>query len=221
MTHVVRVWIGHVDPAPAFAAGYWELLDDRERARADAYLDERDREQYAVAHGILRLLAGAALDVRPADLRWTLGDHGKPQLAPPWSGLHTSLSHSGEMVALAVSAERPVGIDVQHLIPRMDTVAMSMRFFPPDEAEYVAATDDIDVRADRFAHLWSRKEAVVKAIGGRLWPNLRMPVHGLDVVNCIEPPGSYRIVDVVVAAGYRAAVALHDTKPFVLEQISF
>ena len=55
----------------------------------------------------------------------------------------------------------------------LDTIGLSARFFPPDEAAYVEAAPDARTRADRFAHLWARKEAVVKAAGGRLWPNLR------------------------------------------------
>lgn len=219
MTHIVRVWIGPV--SADLAADGERLLDDRERARADTYLRASDRQQYTFAHAVLRIVAGEVLDVAPAQLSWVPSGHGKPQLAPPWSELHTSLSHSGDMIAVAVSTGRSVGIDIQHLIPEMDTVGMSRRFFAPDEAKYVAAVDNPDARADRFAYLWSRKEAVVKAVGGRLWPNLRMPVRNADVVSCIEPASFYRIADLPAPAGYRAAVALQDTEPFAVETVSF
>jgi 4'-phosphopantetheinyl transferase len=95
-------------------------------------------------------------------------------------------------------------------------VGLSARFFPPEEAGYVAAGRDASAREDRFAHLWARKEAVVKAAGGRLWPNLTIPVHRRDVVSCAEPPGAHRVADVAAPAGYRAAVALAGAEPFTV-----
>ena len=176
------------------------MLDDGERARAAAFLSPRDRQRFTVAHGALRILAGRELETRPAALTWTPGRHGKPELAPPWSGLHTSLSHSGDMIAVAISTSRPVGVDIQHLVPGLDPAGLSARFFPPDEAGYVAAGRDASVRAERFTRLWARKEAVVKAAGGRLWPNLKIAVHGRDVVSCAEPAGPHRVADMAAPA---------------------
>lgn len=217
MTDLVRVWISAVDVAPDAAARCWGVLDDGERARAAAFLSPGDRQRFVIAHGALRILAGRALEASPAALRWTPGADGKPALTPPWAWLQTSLSHSGDMVAVALSAGRPVGVDIQHLVPGLDTAGLSARFFPPEEAAYVAAGRDAAARADRFAHLWARKEAVVKAFGGRLWPNLTMAVHARDIVSSAEPAGSHRVADVSAPAGFRAAVALTGAAPFVTD----
>ena len=217
MTDLVHVWIVPVDVPPDTAASCRDVLDDSERGRAAAFLSPRDRQRFTVAHGALRILAGRELKTRPSAFTWTQGRYGKPELAPPWSGLHTSLSHSGDMIAAAVSTGRPVGVDIQHLVPGLDTAGLSARFFPPDEAGYVAAGCDANARADRFAHLWARKEAVVKAAGGRLWPNLKIAVHGRDVVCCAEPAGAHRVADATAPTSYRAAVALTGAAPFVVE----
>ena len=217
MTELVRVWLVPVDVPPGTAARCVEVLDDRERARAAAFLNPRDGQQFTVAHGALRILAGRELNTRPAALTWTPGQYGKPELAPPWTGLHTSLSHSAGLIAAAVSTGRPVGVDIQHLVPGLDAVGLSARFFPPDEARHVASGRDPGTRADRFAHLWARKEAVVKAAGGRLWPNLKIAVRGRDVVSCAEPATPYRVADVTAPASFRAAVALAGAAPFAVE----
>jgi 4'-phosphopantetheinyl transferase len=216
VTGPVGVWIVPVDGPPDAVAGFLDVLGDGERARAAALSNPRDRQRFTVAHGVLRILAGRALGTEPAALAWIPGPHGKPGLAPPWSGLHTSLSHSADMIAVAVSTGRPVGIDIQHLVPGLDPVAMSARFFPAEEARWVAAGPGAGARADRFAHLWARKEAVVKAAGGRLWPNLKITVSGCDVVRCAEPAGLHRVMDLPAPAGYRAAVALTGAAPFPL-----
>jgi 4'-phosphopantetheinyl transferase len=56
--------------------------------------------------------------------------------------------------------------------------------------------------------VWARKEACVKAAGLRLVQGLPVPVGGPDdrVVRC--DAGAYRVCDVAVPAGWRAAVAL-------------
>jgi 4'-phosphopantetheinyl transferase len=217
VTGLVRVWIIPVDVTAATAASCRDVLDDSERARAAAFAGPRDRQRFTVAHGALRILAGRELNIRPAALCWTPGRYGKPELGPPWSGLHTSLSHSGDMIAAAISTDRPVGVDVQHLVPGLEVVGLSARFFAPDEAGYVAAGRDASARADRFAHLWARKEAVVKAVGGRLWSNLKIAVRSRDVVSCAEPASPHRVADVTAPTSFRAAVALTGAAPFLLE----
>ena len=221
VTDRVRVWIVPVDLPPDTAAGCLDVLDDGERARAAAFARPRDQKRFAVAHGALRILAAGELDTRPAALTWLAGRYGKPELAPPWSGLRTSLSHSGDLVAVAVSTDRPVGVDIQHLVPGLDVVGLAARFFPPDEAEYVAAGRDAGARADRFAHLWARKEAVVKAAGGRLWPNLKIAVRGRDIVSCAEPARPHRVADVTVPLSFRAAVALTGAATFTVEAVGW
>ena len=231
-TGLARVWIVPVDLPPHQVARCRDVLDDRERGRAAAFLSERDRQQYTVAHGALRILAARELQavrelqaarqpqVEPKALRWEPGRYGKPELVAPWSGLSTSLSHSGDLVAVAIAAGRTVGVDIQHLVPHLDLVALSERFYPPAEAAYVAAGRDAHAKAERFTRLWSRKEAVVKAAGGRLWSNLRIAVLDRDVVNCDEPPGAYQVADVPAPGGFRAAVALAGAAPFVTQVVT-
>jgi 4'-phosphopantetheinyl transferase len=213
----VRVWIVPVDVPPDTAARCRDVLDDGERARAAAFLDPRDRQSLTVAHGALRILVARELKTRPAVLSWTSGRYGKPELAPPWSAVQTSLSHSADMIAVAISTDRPVGIDIQYVPPDLDATGLSARFFPPVEAGYVAAGRDAGARADRFAYLWTRKEAVVKAVGGRLWPNLKIAVRDRDVVDCTDPARANRVADLTAPAGFRAAVALAGAAPFVME----
>jgi len=221
VTDLARVWIVPVDLPPEAMDRCREVLDDSERARATEILSEHNRQQYTAAHGALRILAARELRVPPSALRWDRGPYGKPELAAPWSGLSTSLSHSAGLVAVAITAGRAVGVDIQHLEPRLDVIAMSARFYPPAEAAYVATGRDASARSDRFTRLWSRKEAVVKAAGGRLWPNLRIAVLDGDVVDCAEPPGVHQVADVPAPAGFRAAVALAGAAPIAAQALAW
>ena len=219
MTDRAGVWIITVDVPPAVAERCERVLDGGERARAAAFLSGRDRQRFIIAHGALRIVVASELRARPAALRWTLGPHGKPELAG--FGLHTSLSHSGDLIAVAISAGRQVGVDIQHVDPGLDTVGLSGRFFPPDEFQYVAAGQNASARADRFAHLWVRKEAVVKASGGRIWANLNVAVLERAVVTSAELCKPHRVADVAVPRGFRCAVALTGAAPFVTKAVGW
>jgi 4'-phosphopantetheinyl transferase len=216
VTDVVRVWIIPSHVPPTTMTMFAGVLDDGERARAVTFKKLHDQRLFTIAHGAVRVLAGREVDARPAAFTWIPGEHGKPELMPPWSGLHTSVSHSGDLAAVAVTTSRPVGVDIQQLVPGLNAAALSARFFPPGEASYVAAGHGRRERANRFARLWVRKEAAVKAAGGRLWPNLAIEVRGRDIVTCAQPAGSHRVAKVTAPEGYHAAVALAGPEPFVM-----
>lgn len=181
------------DAALARLAG---LLDARERARA-ATLDPVGRRRFVAAHGAARVLIGERVGGRPEAVRWEFGPHGKPEV----DGVRVSLSHSGDLAAVALTPARPVGVDVQRHTPGLDTHAMAARYFPADEARLVTG-------AAVFATLWARKEACVKATGGRLTQGLALPVAAGPVVR-----GAYHVVDVPVPEGFAGAVALHGPEP--------
>jgi 4'-phosphopantetheinyl transferase len=216
VTDVVKVWIIPAHVPQATITTFAGLLDDGERARAVTFKKQHDQRLFIIAHGAVRVLAGREADAEPATFTWIPGEHGKPELMPPWSGLHTSVSHSGDLAAVAVTTSRPVGVDIQQMVPSLDTVALSARFFPPGEASHVAAGRGRRERANRFARLWVRKEAAVKSAGGRLWPNLWIEVRGRDVVTCAEPTSSHRVAEVTAPEGYHAAVALAGPEPFAI-----
>jgi 4'-phosphopantetheinyl transferase len=113
-----------------------------------------------------------------------------------------SLSHSGDLAAVALTPARAVGVDVQRHTPGLDIGAMAARYFPAGEARLVTG-------AAVFATLWARKEACVKATGGRLTQGLALPVAAGPVVR-----GAYHVVDVPVPDGFAGAVALSGPEPF-------
>src|SRR5262245_22806436 len=216
---VVHVWLIRVDWADGVLADLEAVLDDREQARARAYRHAEHRRQYTAAHGAARLIIGRYLGRPPERLRWRRGRNGKPELAGAWTGLHVNLSHSGTLAMLALSHGRRIGVDVQAMLPRLDVTGLSARYYPPGEARFVASAGDPARQLARFVRLWARKEACVKAAGGRLMQGLRLPVHGGVVQDPSgRVPGQYLVRDVPVPRGYRAAVALEGEQPFRLQR---
>lgn len=198
------MWLVRSPLPDALLARLAGLLDPRERARAAA-LDPVGRRRFVAAHGAARVLVGERVGIAPRDVRWEYGPHGKPEV----DGVRMSLSHSGDLAAVALTSARPVGVDVQRHTPGLDTRAMAVRYFPADEAPLVTG-------AAVFATLWARKEACVKATGGRLTEGLALPVAAGPVVR-----GRYHVVDVPVPDGFAGAVALHGPEPLRVSTASW
>jgi 4'-phosphopantetheinyl transferase len=192
----VRVWLIRSPLPDAALARLAGLLDPRERARAGA-LDPVGWRRFVAAHGAARILVGRRVGLAPHGVRWAYGPHGKPEV----DGVRVSLSHSGDLAAVALTSARAVGVDVQRHTPGLDTRAMAARYFPAGEARLVTG-------AAVFATLWARKEACVKATGGRLVQGLALPVAGGPVVR-----GEYHVADVPVPDGFAGAVALCGPEP--------
>lgn len=141
------------------------LLDDEERARSRRFVHRVDRSRFVIAHASLRLVLARSIDVDPAAIRYDHGPHGKPRLAPGLRRLEFNLSHSQELALLAVTRDRPVGVDVECLrvisggvqdlsdAPFSDTERKALRALPPAE------------RRTGFFRCWTRKEALIKATG--------------------------------------------------------
>jgi 4'-phosphopantetheinyl transferase len=215
---IVEVWLISTDVSHSALAEFEALLDGDERERASTLLYPARRRQFIAAHGAVRVILGRHMDVPPESLRWRRGPHGKPELAGP--GPQVSLSKSGSFAALAIAADRRVGVDIQRLLDDLDVTRMARRFYPPEEARFVSEAAGRSEQVERFTRLWARKEACVKVSGGRLLPGLRLTVQSAGVT-CMtgadptgSPAGAYLVRDLRVPRGYRAAVAAEGANLF-------
>lgn len=143
----------------------------------------------------LRRVLSRYLDLAPAEIQLAIGEHGKPRLAQDHHRLAFNLTHSGDVVLVAVSCGREVGVDVEREKPGRDLIALAERALDPAAAAAVRAADG-EKRTHVFYDLWTRHEARLKCLGiglGRppTWPSPPVAVESLP----IDP-------------GYAAAVAV-------------
>jgi 4'-phosphopantetheinyl transferase len=140
------------------------LLDDDERARSMRFVRPPDRRRFVLAHAALRLFLARCLDIHPAAVRYENGVHGKPRLAPGLPSLEFNLSHSGGLGVVAVARDRPVGVDVEQLRDVPDALSIADTHFSAAEREVLRSLPPAEQRG-AFFRCWTRKEAVVKAVG--------------------------------------------------------
>ncbi|MEU8763047.1 4'-phosphopantetheinyl transferase superfamily protein [Streptomyces sp. NPDC048659] len=188
------------------------LLDARERRVYEALTGEPVRAQYLTAHALLRSVLGDLLDRDPAGLAFGKGPHGKPFLTD--APVEFSISHSGELVAVALSADAPVGVDVERVTELAELP------LPVLSARERAVFDLVPgpERAVAFTAYWVRKEAVLKATGEGLRVDpARLTVSAPDRPaelldwrgrNDGQPHPEVRLYDLDAGDGYRGAVAL-------------
>jgi 4'-phosphopantetheinyl transferase len=212
-------WARRQDASPRLA----ELLDETEQGRRAAYRREEDRMRFVVGCALAKTVLAAYCGLRPADVHFdracaTCGHaHGKPVAAG--LGLDHSVSHSGDVVAVAV-ARSPVGVDVEQLDGRArpvgggDPQAVARLVLDADEQAALAAVRP-SARARAFLVAWTRKEAVTKATGDGLRVSFSDVVVAVDdgaprVVSWPypQPPESVSLRDLPAAAGYVAALAV-------------
>ncbi|CDK97973.1 putative 4'-phosphopantetheinyl transferase [Magnetospirillum gryphiswaldense MSR-1 v2] len=160
-------------------------LDQAERDRAGRFKFASDRHTYVAAHVLGRfLLSSWQSQVMPVEWRFSLGDHGKPEVvvAEAMPRYRLNLSHTGGLAAAALTIDHPIGIDVEWLDRRPpDCLALAERFFAASECDLVRQTAP-DQRMLTFLGLWTLKEAYVKAIGKGLAQPLDAFAFTLDPV---------------------------------------
>jgi 4'-phosphopantetheinyl transferase len=142
--------------------GTLDTLDAVERRRLAALRDATTARAYAVLHLLARDVLAEVVGCRPGELLVDRScprcgeQHGPPRLVDH-PGVHLSLSRTGHLVAVAVSVDAPVGVDVEVVagtrFAGFDAVAVH-----PDER-----TADLDEHARAVG--WVRKEAALKALG--------------------------------------------------------
>jgi 4'-phosphopantetheinyl transferase len=169
-------------------------------ARRDALLrrpDDRARHQSLIGSRLLCLGLrhfGHRGDLL-ASLRYCAD--GRPALALP---IDFSLSHCTGRVLCAVSNCGPVGVDVEAVGPLLAAGFPSYL----DAAERAWAGDD----HRRFYSVWTRKEAVVKASGGRGLADLARVHTGAAAEGAAFDGRTWQTVDVPVGEGYLAHLAM-------------
>jgi 4'-phosphopantetheinyl transferase len=193
-----------------------ELLDTEERARRSSLPIGEERVRFTAGAALISSVTGAYTGTAPQDLRVDRScpdcrvRHGKPEV--PGTGLHLSLSHSGRLVALAVTRQAPVGVDIE-AITRRNIDGLWRMILAPGERRSTAAG---------FYTCWCRKESVVKATGD----GLRTPLTSVAVSGATGPAvlRRYRdqtpaaaMSDFIPAVGYAGAVTVLTDGPLELD----
>jgi 4'-phosphopantetheinyl transferase len=184
---------------------FGEILSPDEQARADRFHYARDRDRFVVARATLRTVLGRYLRTAPAQLEFTYGPHGKPSLSQ--RELEFNLSHSAHLAVIAVTGDRPVGIDLEQVHPIHDLENLTARFFTADEHQRLLRLPEAQ-RLPSFFRCWTCKEAYLKATGEGLG-QLKSPEVDIQPQQLayLVNPADWQVQELAVEEGFMGAIA--------------
>lgn len=206
---VWQIDLGHGGALDVFL----DMLDDEEKSRAGRFRFERHFRCFVLAHAATRSILSLYTGGRAADLVFAQNAYGKPFLANG-DGPVFSLSHSGAIALCSVAGAGEIGVDVEKCRD-IDSLELARRFFSPIESKRLECLAP-DQKEEGFFACWTRKEAYIKAKGlglslplnqfsVELDPNQPVTLIASDYAP--EDVGRFRLWDVPVPAGYKAALA--------------
>jgi len=129
-----------------------------------------------------------------ADIKYNL--HHRPYFE---TGIDFNIAHSGNIVVCCVTDKGRAGVDIEQ-IKEIDLTDYS-DYFTPNEWSII---NDYHDRFEGFYDFWTRKEAVLKAIG----TGFHTPLSSVDVAdNAIKYDGIlYHIRPLDIAKGYKSHI---------------
>jgi 4'-phosphopantetheinyl transferase len=194
----IHFWRANLDSLVQDVVSLRPLLAPDELERARRFHFERDAARYIVGRGVLRMLVASYQRTQDARaIVFCYGTHGKPSLADDSrSALRFNLAHTAGFALWAFMVNEEVGVDVErvHHLPDMDAVMRSS--FAPAERTAIASIVAVEDRHRAFFRCWTRKEAVLKALG---W-GLAKPLDSFEVSFDRDNPRMVSMVDEVDAA---------------------
>ncbi len=149
-----------------------------ELLRVNRFCFNTDKERSIISRGALRDILARYLNCVPKDICFGYNVFGKPYLEG--GGLYFNLSHSGRCIVFAMTKNSHIGIDIEKFRYDFDCLSIARRFFSQNEYQKLLGISGDD-RHINFYRFWTRKEALVKALG----VGLSFPLKELD--DCLSP----------------------------------
>lgn len=165
----IDLWLTFYDEVAddALLARLRGVLSDEERAQEPRFYFADDRKRYLLTRALVRTVLSRYADIAAAEWSFSNNAYGRPQIAngdAQAQQLSFNLSHTRGLIALAVSQQRTLGVDVEHVSARQVSLGIADRFFAPDEVTALQAVAP-PLQQDRFFEYWTFKESYIKARG--------------------------------------------------------
>ncbi len=183
-------------------------LSNDEHERAGRFQFEHLRRSFIVARGVLRSILAGYKNCKPGDIQFEYAKTGKPLLSKQAGPVEFcfNLSHSGDLVVIAVTLGRQIGIDIEHIRPIREMKEIAERTFSQAENQQLETVPE-EQKLKAFFNCWTRKEAFIKAIGD----GISFPLD--QFVVSLTPDEPAKLVSVYGSAQKAAGWSMYDVQP--------
>jgi 4'-phosphopantetheinyl transferase len=182
------------------------FLNPDERSRSERYYQDKDRNQFIICRAILKFVLAAytQLDVTTIHIDYLFNK--KPYLSShPW--LCFNISHSENFAVIAISLKK-VGVDIENISKDFTFTNLLPDIFDNNE---VLAIQKAANKKHAFYKSWTRKEALVKALGKGIDDDFKnipsLDGHHIMDSNLIKNTENWQVYSFELANQYFGAVA--------------
>ena len=137
-----------------------ENLDKEERLRARRYHFDADRNRFIISRSFLKILLAEKIGIKANEVQIEKDSFDKPYL-PSYPNLYFNLSHSGDYI-LIIIGDKKVGIDIEKINYTQNFSDILPTIFSKYEIDELLISSN---KTLTFYKFWTRKEAILKAIG--------------------------------------------------------
>jgi 4'-phosphopantetheinyl transferase len=213
--HII-VWVAHISQAQASLHFLDAFLDGRDRERVARFRFPADKARFVLGRGMLRKCLGYYLEQAPETVELAFTNKGRPILVHD-ERIQFSISHTQDLVALALTDGANIGIDLEAVSPHLDLVELAERVFSAEDLAIFQAHPAHEKLA-AFYRAWTRKEAYLKARGEGIAEGLQQicvsmaPQEVLSVQDKRHDSETkeWHLVSLPLPGGYAGTVACDD-----------
>lgn len=192
-------------------------LSKQEVSELESFGIQERRNQYLISRWLSKSLLGSLLGIPAIEVSTIKGALGKPYLEDELNFLKIdfNISHTKEITLVGIAHQMQIGVDVEKVAMKRSS-EVAARFFTPPEAKWLAEGQTPQEQVNRFFRIWSMKEAVIKAVGGGVFQNIKQITfqeeHGsLILLSSIEPwslKENWQLLEFNEIEGHACSVAL-------------
>jgi len=158
---IAEVFFAHTKDFSSEILSSLECLNEDDKIKAGKVHNNEDKMTLLTCYTILRMILSKRLNKKPNDISFLTGTNGKPGIQD--NSLYFNISHTRDSFAFAISDQFGIGIDVEELNRHLNFEPIIKRYFSGKESEFILESKRYS--RNRFFLLWTRKEALLKAIG--------------------------------------------------------
>ena len=196
----VHVWQASLN----CVSGFYHYLSTEEKLKAERFRIQRDKQRYIISHGILRYILGMYIGCEPSFLKFERREYGKPWLTSQnlEISITFNMTYSKDIVCFIISRGNEVGIDIERINDDFECYRIAKLYFTPKEVAYLRLLPR-EKQIKSFFILWTRKEALLKALGTGL-----SDLENIETIENDYKKMNYPLVSFSIGENYQGAFAV-------------
>lgn len=195
------------------------VLSSDEKKEIEKLKFEKDKNVKGISRFLLRVLLSKYCQQEAGNFNFAKNSFGKIYLADGYSSnIKFNYSHSERLIVFAFALNDDIGIDIEKINPNIEHTEIAQINFSTKEVNYIKKAISQREFVEKFYWIWTRKEALLKALGKGLIEDLKsVEVINDEVITNLNNETDNRsdkftITDLYITPFYKSAVAYSGSK---------